>query len=728
MGSPSEMSSSRSTVQKQIRRAFLITLAVVFLTVIAYYTRIFETWENQVQDVLFRKFNPEHHPKEAVIVAIDQNSLNYFQQQGILWPWPRELYGILTEYLDACGAKAIVFDIIFDAPDIDRLNSAAEYSDSLFAGQMERSGKVILALQMQDSTTKTVGFSIERFKIPFNIAVDEKYIRSYPSVTAPIPRFQRSMAQGGAVNFFTDHDGICRRLPLLFKYGDRIIPYMALSAALLYLGEDSVGFKPSQQALVIGDRSIPVDDRGAFRVYWYGKAGPGGVFQYVAFAQVIQDYVRRLNGLEPLVPAEVFKDKVVFIGATAAGLLDLKTTPMSTLAPYPGVEIYATLFSNLIHRDFTREVPSWLWLLLIGVVILGLVYCWQRASVWVAGPVNFIMLLVPLISAVLVFREYKCFFPTITIEISLILAAIGVLSVNYLTEGKEKRLIKKVFNRYLHPAVVESLTKNPEKLEMGGKEIVATVMFTDLQGFTGISELFTPSEIVQFLNQYFEKVAQIVFENNGMLDKYTGDGIMAIFGAPIESPDHAHMACAAALGFKKLSALTIKAKNHDIPLITRIGINSGNFVVGNIGSSNRMDYTAIGDTVNLSARLEGVNKIYGTQNIISETTYELVKEQFLCRPLDFIRVKGRDKPLMIFSVMGRTDETDDTARRLLELHLQALELYRRGDYKSAQAAFAILQKEFPTDPVAKVFHQRCEQLAINPHLIDDEGVFNITVK
>ncbi len=429
-----------------------------------------------------------------------------------------------------------------------------------------------------------------------------------------------------------------------------------------------------------------------------------------------------------LPPPELFRDKVIFVGATAAGLLDLKTTPMSPLAPFPGVEIYATIFSNIVRGEYIRTVPNWIWLLLTLVVIAGLVHLWQCQPAWLAGIVSVLVLLVSLVLALIAFREFRSFFPTITIEVGVILAILGVLSVNYLTEGREKRLIKKVFNRYLHPAVVESLTRNPEELEMGGKEIMATVMFTDLQGFTGISELFTPSEIVQFLNQYFEKVAQIVFENNGMLDKYTGDGIMAIFGAPIETPEHARMACQAAIGFKKLSALTIQAKGYDIPLITRIGINSGNFVVGNIGSSSRMDYTAIGDTVNLSARLEGVNKIYGTQNIISETTYALVKEQFLCRPLDYIRVKGRDKPLTIYSVMGVSDEPDPAIHRLLELHLQALDFYRQNDFIKAKEAFESLRAQFPSDSVAKVFIQRCEQLQINPHLIDAEGVFNITVK
>ncbi len=714
--------------RKTLIVTILITAFCLLFSLLVWYSQLFYGWERQLRDLLFRNFNKEQHPTEAVIVAIDQNSLNFFQQQGILWPWPREMYGIATEYLHSCGARAIVYDIIFDSPDIDRLNSSAELSDSSFARQMQISGRVILAAQMQDSTHFASGFAITQFRHSFHYSVPDNLVREYPRITLPIAQFQCTMAHAGAVNFFTDTDGVCRRLPLLFRYDGRIIPYMALAATLLYANVDSVGFDTQQHALTVGTRQIPIDKDGFFNVYWYGRGGVNGAFKYIAFAQLIQDYLVRMNGETPAINPDIFKDKVVFIGATAAGLLDLKTTPMSTLEPFPGVEVYATIFSNIIRGDYIREASFWVWWLILGVVLALLVFFWQRLKVWQAALITLFIVVIPLLLALVLFQQYKLFFPAILSEVNILLSVLIVLSVNYLTEGREKRLIKKVFNRYLHPAVVETLTKNPEKLEMGGKEIIATVMFTDLQGFTGISELFTPPEIVQFLNQYFEKVAQIVFENNGMLDKYTGDGIMAVFGAPLETDQHALMACEAALGFKKLSALTINAKNQNIPLITRIGINSGNFVVGNIGSSSRMDYTAIGDTVNLSARLEGVNKIYGTQNIISESTYAFVKDHYLCRTLDYIRVKGRDKPLTIYSVIGRRDQVDESTLLLLELHEQALSLYRQNDFKAAAEAFSRLSEHFPTDPVAKVFQKRCFQLQQDANLIDADGVFNITVK
>jgi len=718
-----------SANSKKILIAFGITCGILFVSGLLYNNGLIQRWENQVQDILYRDFQIEQHPTESVIVAIDQNSLDYFQNNFLaLWPWPRDIYAVATAYLRQCGAKVILYDIIFSSPDIDRVNVQAEYADSAFALQMRAAGNVVLATQMEDSTRVGGEGLLPVFNREFQFELPEDVIHCYPNITVPISRFQHAMAYPGAVNFFTDDDGVCRRIPLIYAIDGKHVPYMALAAVMIYDSLVTVGFDSEKRMIIAGERRIPVDQNGYFDIYWYGPGGPGHTFQYVSFAQLLNSYLQSQNGQQPEIDPAIFKDKTVFVGATAAGLLDLKTTPYSPVEPYPGVEVYATIFSNIVRGDYVSDFPFWAWLIIAFVIIWLLAFLWQKLKIWQSAAISIFVLIVPLIATILAFQQVKMFIPVVITELTIILSITGVLLINYLTEGREKKMIKKVFNRYLHPAVVENLTKDPERLEMGGKEIVATVMFSDLQGFTGISELFTPPEIVGFLNQYFTKVEQIVFENNGMLDKYTGDGIMAIFGAPLETAEHAVMACNAALGFKKLSTLTIEAKHKSIPLITRLGINSGNFVVGNIGSSNRMDYTAIGDTVNLSARLEGVNKQYGTQNIISETTYALVKDRFICRELDLIRVKGREKPLAIYNVISANSDLTTESEKLLEMHLKALKLYRAREFQAAGLAFIELNKQFPDDPVSKVFSKRCAQLINEPKLIDADGVFNITVK
>jgi adenylate cyclase len=690
---------------------------------------LIDRWEKQGQDLLYRNVNPEQHPDEVVIIAIDQNSLDYFQENsGILWPWPRDVYAITTDYLSHCGAKLIAYDIIFSSPDIDRLNVQAAYADAQFSEAMLRSGRVILATQMEDSTHNTLEPLVDQFSIEAQFPGPEQLVRRYPNLTLPIHQFQKWMAIPGVVNFFTDDDGICRRIPLLYSYQQRMFPYMALAAAMLYIGDSDIAYDQEKQAFDIGNHSIPVDQKGMFELYWYGAGGPGNTFTYISYSQLINSYLQWINGEKPQIPVETFKDKAVFIGATAAGLLDLKTTPFSSVEPYPGVEIYATLFSNIIQDDHISHFGDGLWLFTIFLILSLLCMSWQNFKVWQSSIVTLIMFIIPLICAVLLFQYRLTFFPAVRSEIALIVSIIGVLVVNYLAEGREKALVKKVFNRYLHPAVVDNLTRNSGKIEMGGMEIEATVLFTDLQDFTGISELFAPHEIVQFLNDYFERVETIIFKNNGMLDKYTGDGIMAIFGAPVESKEHALQTCRAVLDFQALSKMSVEKSSKNVSLITRVGVNSGNLIVGNIGSRNRMDYTAIGDTVNLSARLEGVNKLYGTQNIISESTYDFVKDDIMCREIDYIRVKGRDKPLKIFTVIAERNDVDNKTMELLSIHNEALEMYRRRKYRNAIESFSKVFSIQPDDSVAQVFVERCRQLLKNPELIDEKGIFNITVK
>ena len=711
---------------RKLTTAFGIGLAAALLALFAFWSVLFERWEKQVQDLFFRNLGSGIHPAEVVIVAIDQNSLDYFQSNSqLLWPWPRDIYGLTTDFLTEWGAKLIAFDIIFSSPDIDRLNVSAVYADAFFSDAMRHSGKVILAVQMEDSShvSNEILFSSD---LKYNGS--EKLIRSYPNVTLPIAQFQQSMALPGAVNFFTDNDGVCRRIPLLYDYRGHLIPYMALSATAMYTGVKTIQGDSQANQLILGGRQIPLDADGNFEIYWYGAGGPGNTFTYVSYAQLIHSYLQLQQGEEPEIAPELFKDKAVFIGATAAGLLDLKTTPLSSLAPYPGVEIYVTLFANIMRGDFIRHYRDIYWFVAATVVLILLCICWQYLKIWQAAILSLLVFLIPIAAGIWLFQSRMIFFPVVKSEIALILSVIAVLIVNYLAEGREKAQVKKVFIRYLHPAVVENLTQDPSRIEMGGHEIEATVMFTDLQGFTTTSELYAPHEVVQFLNDYFEKIETIIFRHDGMLDKYTGDGVMAIFGAPLEAPDHAIKACRAIIDFRNLLKMAVEKAGKQVQLITRVGVNSGNLIVGNIGSKNRMDYTAIGDTVNLSARLEGVNKIYGSQNLISENTYNLVKDLILCREIDYIRVKGRDAPLKIFAVITEKENADNEVLEFLSIHHEALEMYRQHRLEQAIANFSKLVQKYPADPVATVFISRCRMLLENPNLIDEKGIFNITVK
>jgi adenylate cyclase len=313
--------------------------------------------------------------------------------------------------------------------------------------------------------------------------------------------------------------------------------------------------------------------------------------------------------------------------------------------------------------------------------------------------------------------------------ICFIVSYLYITTIGYLSEGKSKRQIRKIFSRYLHEDVIKQLEDDPNRVQLGGKEIEATVLYTDIYDFTTISETKTPKELVENLNEYFEELTGNILKHQGLLDKYTGDGIMAIFGAPLTRKDHAILACKAAFVHKKMRESFKDKEDNTAPELfhigTRTGINSGLLVAGNIGSEKRMDYTAIGDTVNLAARLEGVNKIYKTNIIISEATYKHVEDIFLCRELDYLRVKGKNEPTRIYELIDEIDNEKDY--QWLTKYAEAVRLYREGSWKIAIKMFQELTEEPVNDSASQVMLDRCIYLKKNPP--DNwDGILTLEVK
>jgi adenylate cyclase len=313
----------------------------------------------------------------------------------------------------------------------------------------------------------------------------------------------------------------------------------------------------------------------------------------------------------------------------------------------------------------------------------------------------------------------------------LIVSYLTHTSLGYFIEGQAKRKISKAMSRYLHPDLVQQIALAPEQVKMGGQEVEATVMFSDIYDFTTISENFTPHELVAHLNSYFSDISGFILDHGGMLDKYTGDGIMAIFGAPLPRDNHALLACRAALAHKDFS-IKLESGNHlsvadQFHSRTRLGIHSGKIVAGNIGSSRRMDYTAIGDTVNLSARLEGVNKIYKTKIIISNATFRLIKDEFICRELDFLTVKGKKTPTRIYELIAYRDHGDNDRYQWIEKYHEALDIYRQGNWENAGKLFEALAQKRDNDPPSLVMAERCKYLIENPPAHWD-GILKLEVK
>lgn len=286
-----------------------------------------------------------------------------------------------------------------------------------------------------------------------------------------------------------------------------------------------------------------------------------------------------------------------------------------------------------------------------------------------------------------------------------------------------------MFGKYLSPVVISEIIEKNDQVELGGKELTATIFFSDIKNFTTISEKISPTELVALLNDYFSAATDVILNYQGLIDKYIGDAIMAVFGAPVFKKNHAELACAAALIVQQQIKKLWQGKNQHKPeLLTRIGINTGNIVVGNIGSTLRLDYTAIGDSVNLASRLEGVNKVYATNIIISESTYLDVKDQFLTRSLDRLRVKGKNEPVLIYELMSKKEDAQDSLAALSGQFQEGIACYNQKDFEKAKRLLLEIIKDFPDDGPSNLYLKRCQQFMENPPAEDWDGVFLMETK
>ncbi len=673
------------------------------------------------------RFLEASHPEEAdssiVLIAIDQNSLENFQNQNVIWPWPRDFYALVVDYLHAAGARSVSFDILFDRRDFDRRESEGAVTDSIFAESMKNSGNVLL-----------VTYLSKRLKgdEPGGVILDRQLtdgtfppvaIPQFNRANAPLPEFQDAARTVAVTNFESDPDGIARRVPLIYQFNKRYIPYFGLAN---YMVDKDIPL--SQLSDVV--RTIPVSNDGHFLIYWYGKGGTDGVFKYYPISRVITSALKYKAGAVPTLPLSLFKNKEVIVGGTAPGLLDTRPTPFTSLEVYPGMEIHATILSNLLNEHFLRDLPLWLTYSMIAVLSLLSAVIFFRIRRLSAAIVTFLVVLAAFVGLTfLLFYNEKVWLLMVTPSVALISTFAFSAFFSYATEGRQRRELRRAFNRYLSPAVVSQIVESSGALELGGNTVEGTVYFSDIKDFTNIAESMQPKELVAYLNEYFTLASDLILKRDAMLDKYIGDAIMAIFGAPIPKPDHANQACLTALEIQRSLEAFYKKKSSQTPrFTTRIGLNSGKMIVGNIGSSKRLDYTAIGDTVNLASRLEGVNKFFGTRIIISEHVYRLAKDAIETRELDLIRVKGKNVPIRIYELVGERGTLNENDQEFLALFHEALEYYRNRQFDQAARQFENLLNVKPDDGPCTTYVERSKLLAIQKMPEQWDGVFTLTTK
>lgn len=700
--------------------AVLITSILVTLRPLSF----MQVLEAKTLDARFGLNRPPEDAKDVVMIGIDDASLKFFGDNGISWPWPRSFYAHVVDYLTRCGARAVLFDLLFYQPDLDRSESDGRETDNIFAQSIANNGHVVLGAQLSEDT---LGFEADLTSSALPFANPQSALSPiYRSILAPVGPLAQAASSLGIVNIAADPDGIIRKAPLVYSFKGLVLPQITI-AGFTSSGHQVGRYMPREGYLEMGDLKIPVDRDGYYHVYWYGRESICNTLECVSFAAVIQSASADVAGEQPALERKLFKDKFVVIGATAAGLMDLKPTPAQAISP--GMEIWATILLNFIHGDFFHSAH---WLLdILRTIFMSYAVFWLLTR-FSGLRAHIMTICLPLlcVGESIYFWRYHNLAVSLTLPLfGFIVAYSQTAAMGYIIEGRSKRQISRAMSRYLHPDLVKIIADDPDRVEMGGSEIDATVLFSDIYNFTTISENFTPHELVTYLNHYFSDLSGFVLDHGGMLDKYTGDGIMALFGAPLPRDDHALLACRAALAHRNFSRRLSEKAHPEVSdkfhQGTRIGLHSGKIVAGNIGSTRRMDYTAIGDTVNLAARLEGVNKIYKTQIIISESCYQRVRQEFICRELDYLRVKGKKEPTRIFELIDEAPSKINYA--WIKRYEQALEIYRQGDFTGAAELFAVLADGVTTDSASAVMLERCRYLSAHPPESWD-GILTLEVK
>lgn len=705
--------------------------------------------EKRFLDQMFIIRGTRQVSNNIVIVDVDENSI---QKLG-RWPWNRSVMAEAISNLNKkYNVKAILFDMVFAEPDPFTI-----FCEEIMSDIKERAGidSDLLHCEDNDQRLKEAIKEAERVVLGYYFSNEEEvpeevieknipYFRrrslstsimgsadicNIPEYRSAIPNLDKIKEASEYMGFFTiepDNDGMFRRVPLILKYGEDYYPSLSLMGVSLFvgspiivqMGEELLYNEGKCVSIKVGDNEIPMNPSEDKTLYLINYYGPRTTFKYISFADVFFGRAER----------EDLDGKIAIVGVSALGVYDRR--PMALDSEFPGVEIHANVIENILNKDYLVRIPFYMHLEALACLILGillsLLLSKTRLHYGIIGAV--IMILIYISGIYLLFLEG--YYTKLTLSMSEMLLLIIVLSTfRYLTEEKEKGKIRKAFSYYVTKQVVDEIMKDINQLKLGGEKRLLTVFFSDIRGFTTISEKLPPEILVGLLHEYLNPMTEIIFKYNGTLDKYMGDGIMAIFGAPLYSSEHAINCARASLEMiEELKRLREEWSKRGLPEIDiGIGINTGEMVVGNMGSNVKFEYTAIGDQVNLASRLEGTNKEYGTNIIASEGTVNNLNNQFVVRELDFIRVKGKKEPVKIYEIIAERSIIRDIPQ-WVHCFEEGLGLYREQRFNEARLKFEETIRLRGDDKPSRVFLHRLQIFIEDPPPVDWDGVFTMKTK
>lgn len=738
--------------KKNIQLSCLLIALGLFVLIAATYLlrpQILEDIEGRLLDARFKLRGPIEGSGLVSLVTVDERSLERFGR----WPWSRERIAQLIEALSVQGAAVIGLDIVFAEPqanplaeqlgqlqalgDAERTRLAQLLEDRdpdrLLAAGIEHSARVIGGYFFYTSAQSAQGLRPippeQEQELLARSGVDALRSRSdkFPAREALARRGNipliASAAQGaGFFNFIPGRDGIIRNAPLLMRYQGEFYPSLALKTLAFYLDRASIVVHAEDYGIdhiSLGGYAIPTNEVGELLLNY---RGPAGTLERISAADILEGRLEpgRLEG------------KLVLLGVTAIGVYDAHSTPYGP--SFPGLEIQGNVAENIIQGDFIHHTGMELLIDLLAVftVLLLLALMLPRFS----GIVYRFALTLAVLALYIWLNLYWFAAHQLWLNLTYPLLAwvLGYISLNlYLALVVERRYatVHTAFKYYLQPELVDRLTQDPELLQFGGAQKHLTILFSDIRNFTNLSEGLTPLQLAKFINCYMDPMTEEVLKHRGTLDKYIGDAVMAIFGAPIPVPEHARDACQSALAMiADLDHIETCCPElaHIFPIRIGIGIHSGDVVVGNLGSSFHFTYTALGDNVNLASRLEGLTKVYGVNILVSEATRGEVGAQFAFRELDRVRVKGKQVPIRIFELLGSQATLEPGQTQALAQWHEALAHYHAQAWESALSGFERLQAHEPFAKSCGLYIERCQHYRQSPPATDWDGVTTFTQK
>ncbi len=702
----------------------------------------------------YNSVHPRAVSQDVVVVDIDETSLREDRQGQ--WPWPRHVVGDLVSNLKAMGAKSVVFDMVFAEYDRtspqkilsslpqDHVNADVQQSlqslpdpDMTLANDIAEAGNVVTGFIWSGNkgATRELPRVVKPVIMTKEARIFQKTAAKINWVVSSLPIFEKVAAGNGCFGVVPEGDGIIRQVPLLFTLQNILYPSLAVEGLrvaqdpskalkLRELKEEDRALFSAPYVLQIGEHSVPLDSSGKFYVHY----APERVDQYIPAYQVIDGSVD---------PAKI-KDKIVLIGTSAEGLKDLRSTPLNLFLP--GVEVHLNVIEQILQKRFLvrpslMEGVEVLFTLFIGLIIIALS---SALNPFALAGVTLLMMSGISYLSIYSFVEKGLLLDPVYPSLSIFALSVFAALLSYLRTEFERRAVRQAFGLYISPTFMNELTKDPDKLRLGGEIRDISVLFTDIRNFTTISERLPPAELIQLMNDFLTPMSDLVMSHRGTIDKYMGDAMMAFWNAPLDDADHARNACIAALEMNKalipindMLVQMAQEKGQDpILLKAGIGVNTGPGAVGNMGSKQRFAYSVLGDTVNLASRLEGQTKAYGVEFLVGENTWEKVQD-FAGVELDLIKVKGKQKPVRIYTIWDAPDVAQtESFQQFKSRHDEMLAAYRAMDWTKARTLIAELTEIAPASVAGyyPILLDRINELAKTPPAENWDGVYEAKSK